>query len=124
VAGTTTIDQKWQLAGVVGHTFPFDGDEESAILIDSWHVSYALTENIFPVLELNHFYVTSSGAGAKNFDNQLDGGVPSVIRFEGGDLVNFGAANADEKPNLVTLGLGGRYRINDQVDQGAAYESP
>lgn len=124
IAGMTTINEKWQLIGTLGHTFPFDGDEESSIFMDAWHVSYALTDQFFPMLELNHFYVTSEGAGRRNFNSQLEGGVPAVIRFEGGDLINFGAANADENPHLVTLGLGGRYRINDDVDIGAAYEFP
>jgi len=39
---------KFQFAGTVGGIIPFDDDEESTMLYDSWHVSYAVTPNFFP----------------------------------------------------------------------------
>ncbi len=46
-----------------------------------------------------------------------------MATFEGGDLINFGAANVSNK-DLVTLGVGFRYRLTDNMDVGAAYEIP
>ena len=91
---------------------------------DSWHASFPLTDRIFPLIELNHFRVTEEGDGAARFDAHVDGGVPAVARWEGGDLINLGAANADQEPDFVTLAVGTRVRINDGFDLGVAYELP
>ena len=51
--------------------------------------------------------------------------ISSVIAFEGGDLVNWGASNAGQNRNLVTAALGFRIRIPDSpVDLGFAWEFP
>lgn len=113
----------WQFGGTIGYIQPLS-DEESAELYDSWHVSYELAPNFFPLVELNHLHVTDPGDGGKRFDVQADGGVPSIANFEGGDLVNFGAANADENEDFVSLAVGARYRCSDDVELGAAYEFP
>lgn len=114
---------KLQLQGTVGYIQPID-DERSAALYDSWHASYALTDDLFPVVELNHMHVTDPGDGGKRFDPHVDGGVPSVARFEGGDLVNFGASNADDNPDFVSLALGLRYNTCKAATVGVAYEFP
>jgi hypothetical protein len=47
-----------------------------------------------------------------------------VARFEGGDLINLGAANAGDNRDLVTLGLGFRSHLTERLDLGFAYETP
>ena len=117
-----TRSDKWQLGGTVGLQVALS-DEESSLLYDAWHVSYAATDAIFPLVELNHFYTFDAGDGGARFDKHVEGGVPSVARFEGGDLVNLGASNSDDDHQL-TLGLGCRYKVNEDIAIGAAYEFP
>ena len=114
---------KLQLNGTVGFIQPL-GNDESSSFYDSWHVSYAVCQYFSPLVELNHMHVTKSGNGTKAFDNQADGGVPSIAQFEGGDLVNLGAANGDNNPDFVSLALGGRARLCKACDLGVAYEFP
>ena len=122
VSGLLKVGDKTQLAGTLGHIFALSG-EESSVLFDSWHFSYALTEKFFPVLELNHHWVTDAGDGVTQFNDHVDGGVPAVANFEGGDLVNFGAVNADDEHQL-NIGIGARYRAHEGLDLGAAVELP
>jgi len=114
---------KWQFNGTVGLGVALS-DEESTIGYDSWHASYEVAPNLFPLIELNHIIVLDEGDGGKRFDNQADGAVPSIAKFEGGDLINLGASNADDNSNFVSLALGARYRVNENIDLGAAYEFP
>ena len=114
---------KLQLQGTIGYIQAID-DERSSSCYDSWHVSYEAAPGFFPLAELNHMHVTDPGDGGKRFTAHADGAVPSIVEFEGGDLVNFGASNADENPDFVSLALGARYRVNAQIDLGAAYEFP
>lgn len=115
---------RFQFASTVGLHVPFDNDEESTTFFGSAHLSYALTDRIFPLVELNYFRVLDEGDGGRRFNDQVGGLVPAVAEFEGGDLINLGASNADESGDLITLGLGLRFRLNDNVDLGAAYEIP
>lgn len=114
---------KLQVQGTVGYIQPIN-DERSASYYDSWHVSYEIAPGLFPLVELNHMHVTDPGDGGKRFDSQAAGGVPSIAQFEGGDLVNLGASNADENPDFVSLALGARYAAGKNVDVGVAYELP
>lgn len=113
----------WQFNGTVGGVIALN-DERSSLLYDSWHVSYEIVPNVFPLVELNHLRVLDAGDGGKRFDVQADGGVPSIARFEGGDLVNFGASNAKDNEDFVSLAVGGRYRCCAAADVGVAYEFP
>ncbi len=45
------------------------------------------------------------------------------VPFEGGDLINFGAPNANDY-YLLTMAFGGTYKINDNWQTAAAYEIP
>ena len=114
---------KLQVQGTIGYILPLD-DERSASLYDSWHVSYEVAPGFFPVIELNHMRVTDPGDGGKRFDVHADGGVPSIAQFEAGDLVNFGAANADDNADFVSLALGARFEVCPYATLGAAYEFP
>lgn len=115
---------RFQFAETLGLHLPFDSDEESTTLFYSAHLSYALTERFFPLVEVNYFRVLDEGDGGSRFGSQVGGAVPAVAEFEGGDLINLGAANADKNRDLVTLGLGFRFRANEHIDLGAAYEIP
>lgn len=115
---------RFQFAETLGVHLPFDDDEESTTLFYSAHVSYALTDRIFPLAEINYFRVLDEGDGGRRFNSQVGGAVPAVAEFEGGDLINLGATNARSNKDLLTLGLGARFRLNDNIDIGAAYEFP
>jgi hypothetical protein len=120
--------KNFEFVGMLGGIIPFNGAEESSMLNDSWHISYDLMSGlclpeaknkIFPLVELNHFRVLSSG--------HRDEFVASVVKFEGGDVINLGAKNSDDHPDFVTLGVGFRYRSNYHwlpLDFGFAYEFP
>lgn len=111
-----------QLAGGAGVTIPFDSGDESTVMFDTWHVSYAVTPWFFPLIELNHFCVLDEG-NRKSL-------VPSIVSFEGGDLINFGAQHGERNKHIVTLGLGSRFRVLQDVafiknmDLGVGYEFP
>ena len=115
---------RFQFAETLGLHLPFDSDEESTTLFYSAHVSYALTDRFFPLAELNYFRVLDEGDGGRRFNSQVGGAVPAVAEFEGGDLINLGSANASSNRDLLTLGLGFRFRATDHLDIGAAYEIP
>ena len=114
---------KTQVQGTVGYIQALN-DERSSSFYDSWHASYEAAPGFFPLVELNHMHVTDAGDGGRRFTDHADGGVPSIAEFEGGDLVNFGASNADENADFVSLALGARYDVNDAIGVGAAYEFP
>jgi hypothetical protein len=120
--GLKLVDE-WQFAGAVGLQVPFS-DQQSTEGWISTHVSYEVCSWFIPLVEMNWFHVIDSGNGAGNFGSQVGGAVPGVIEFEGGDLFNLGAANADENRDLVTVALGFRSRLSESVDIGVAYEVP
>ena len=114
---------KWQVNGTIGGVIALNNERSSSIY-DSWHVSYEAAPGFFPLIELNHMRVVDEGDGGARFDVQADGGVPSIAKFEGGDLINFGASNAKDNEDFVSLALGARYRISEAIDVGGAYEFP
>jgi len=107
---------KFQINGGIGAILPLDRDEESTIAFSNLHISYALTPKIFPLIELNHFAVVDEGS-RKDL-------VPSIIEFEGGDLINFGAQHGKKNKHIVTLAAGIRFRCMENLDVGVAYEFP
>ena len=115
---------RFQFAETLGFHLPFDRDEEATTMFFSAHLSYALTDRIFPLVEFNYFHVLDDGDGGRRFNDQVGGAVPAVARFEGGDLINLGSSHASSNRSLATLGLGLRFRATDHIDLGAAYEFP
>jgi hypothetical protein len=113
---------KWQLMGTLGTVIPFNANEESMMVYQSYHVSYAVTPRFFPLVELNHWCV------ARQADR--DALVPSIVKFEAGDLANLGSKNGYDHRNLITGAVGFRYRIFEtagffkNLDFGLAYELP
>jgi len=120
---------KLQLSGSLGFVLPLDNDDENTLFFDSWHISYAVTDWLRPLVELNHFYVIESGSrdvpsegtAALNTDRE-DDLVAGIAEFNGCDLINLGGKNSDKYRNLVTLALGSRFRVTDWLDFGVAYE--
>lgn len=119
-----TLAGNVQLGASIGYIQALDTDEESSMFYDSWHVSMPVCSYFTPMVELNHFHVTDTGAGVNQFSAHAGGAVPAIARFEGGDLVNFGAANSDDNPDIVTLAIGGRVKLTDELNLGAAFEFP
>lgn len=113
----------WQFAGGLGFQIPF-GNEQSTEGWLSAHVSYEVNKWFIPLAEINWFHVIDSGDGIGNYPDQVGGAVPAVANFEGGDLFNLGAVNADENKDFVSAAFGFRSRLTDCVDVGAAYEIP
>lgn len=95
--------------GVVGYNHPLDDDAESTSFDYHLHLSYEVTPNFAPLIEFNGVTWTDSG-------NALG------VNFEGGDLINLGAADADG--SLLSGAIGARFRVTDGFCLGAAYEVP
>jgi len=113
---------KFQLMGTFGAIFPFNRSKESMEIYQSYHLSYAVTPQFFPLLELNHFRVVSAPDSRRGL-------VEKIVKFEGGDVINLGAENAMKKRDFISLAAGFRYRIIDSpcgkhFDLGLAYELP
>lgn len=122
---TLKIAGPFQFANQFGFKLPVDGDAESSVFYTSAHVSYKVNEWIRPLVEVNWFHVMDPGDGGPRFGSQLGGALPSVVAFEGGDLVNWGASNADLNEDFVTGAVG--FRITPPgkpYDFGFAWETP
>ena len=121
----TKLCGPWQFVDQFGFKIPVDSSE-SSFFYNSAHVSYQLTDWFFPLIEVNYFRVLDTGDGAARFFPHAGGAVPAITTFEGGDLVNWGAANADINEDLVTLGIGFRIRCPQMknTDIGFAWEFP
>lgn len=124
ILNTLKMTDGWQFAAGAGLHIPFDNDEEAMTSFISTHVSYEVCDYFIPLIELNWYHVIDEGDGGSRYKDQVGGGVPGVIGFEGGDLLNWGAANAKDNGDIVTLAAGFRSRLKDNVHLGVAYEIP
>lgn len=112
-----------QLAGGAGVQLPLDS-QQSTLGFVSGHFSYEVCKWFIPLVEVNWHHVIDAGSGYPTFASQAGGLVPVIAAFEGGDLLNFGAANSSQNRNLVTAAVGFRSRLTDSIDLGFAYELP
>jgi len=122
---TLTSLKMWdrlQTAGAMGLHIPFDNDAESFTGFLSAHLSYEVCPWFIPLVELNWYHVFEEGDGSTRFDDQPP--VSELVNFEGGDLINFGAANSGVNEDIVTIGLGFRSRLSQAVTVGFAWETP
>ncbi|MEO0475556.1 MAG: hypothetical protein AAF085_06250 [Planctomycetota bacterium] len=73
----------------------------------SWHIhaDYYLTDWFSPVIELNGYHTVNEGT--------------VVVPFSGVDVANLGGGEGED---VVTMGIGGEFRVWDNVDIRAAYE--
>lgn len=115
--------EDWQFSGAVGGVLPVDNDR-SSLFYTHVHTSYRLHELFMPLFEFNYFRVVDDGNGDSRFPAQVAGVVPSIVSFEGSDLVNFGASNAEQNPDIATLAFGFRSRVHEGIDVGCTYEIP
>ena len=102
----------FQFMGTVGGIIPFQHNDESTLLYTSWHASYNIADEFFPLVELNYFRVIRNGH--RN----------PITRWEGGDVINLGSNDGTSHRNFVTIAVGARYRVFDRLDFGFAYETP
>ena len=122
---TLTSLKMWdrlQTAGAMGVHIPFDNDAESFTGFLSAHLSYEVSPWFIPLVELNWYHVFEEGDGSTSFDDQPP--IPAIANFEGGDLINFGAANSGVNEDIVTIGLGFRSRLSQATTIGFAWETP
>lgn len=112
-----------QLSGNLGVHLPFS-DQNSLTGSLSFHASYEIVPYFIPLVELNWFHTFDPGDGSNSFNDQLGSTVPQNVQFEGGDLINWGATNADMNRDFVTLGVGFRSRLGANSTLGFAYETP
>jgi len=117
----TRVSGNAQITGTAGYMAALD-DGDSSMCYSALHLSYAVTEMVVPLVEVNYLHVTDAGDGGKRFNNQADGAVPSIVRFEGNDLINLGASNAEDNPDYVSMAVGARLLLTESLDVGAAYE--
>lgn len=126
---------KFQLQGTIGSKIPYNHNDESTMLYSSWHASYAVTREIFPLIELNYWRAIRNGN--RNISkSRIDSsyrplGLPVLplvsaahTRFEGGDVINLGSPSATSHRNFVTIALGCRFRYFDCLDVGVSWETP
>lgn len=120
---------KLQCSGTLGLILPIDSSEENTLFYDAWHISYAVTPWFYPLVELSHSYVIDSGdrdvptSGLAALGTSEEGDlVAGIAEFNGCDLINLGGKNSDENRNMVSLGVGARFRITQWLDIGAVYE--
>ena len=107
---------KFQFMGMAGGVIPFQNSQESTMMFDSWHVSYNIMDRVFPLIELNHFWIVRQ-ADSKDL-------VASVAKFEGGDVINMGSQHGMDHRHLVSAAAGARFRVIKNIDMGIAYEFP
>ena len=99
-----------KVLGAAGYNWPLDDEEESASYDYHLHLSYEVTPAFLPLIEVNGITYTSDGEALP-------------VSFEGGDLINLGAA--DVAGNTVISGaLGGIWNVSDRVQLGLTYEWP
>ncbi len=99
----------WHFLASTGYRWGFS-DSTSDFFFLSAHIDYSFFNRFYPLAEINWYRYTSSGD-------------TWPVNFEGGDLFNIGATGANGI-NLVTMGLGFRYKFTEALQLGAVYEFP
>lgn len=99
----------WHFLGTLGHRFGFDNDRADMLFL-SLHADYSIVGRIYPLVEFNWYHYTDSG-------NR------TAADFDGRDLFSLGSTDVTGK-DVLTLGLGGRFKFTEAFQIGAAYEFP
>jgi hypothetical protein len=101
----------FQALGTFGYNFSVDKQRSDNLFL-SLHLDfdYGDLHKIYPLVELNWFQYTSNGHSQD-------------INFEGRDLVNFGSRMIAGHGE-VSMALGGRFKINESLQAGLAFEFP
>jgi hypothetical protein len=97
--------------GTIGYDFGVD-DKRSDHFFLNLHLDYDYgnLHVIYPFIEMTWYYYAQNGK-------------VEPINFEGRDLFNFGAEHVSGH-NEVELALGARYKLNDHIQFGGAFELP
>ena len=101
---------KCNLLATVGYYLPIHGAQETHSLDYHFHVDYEVTDQFFPLVEINGITYTRNA-------NALP------VNFEGDGLINLGATRVSGH-SVMTVAAGARYRLTDKVSFGAAWEYP
>jgi len=101
----------FQAMGTLGYNLGVDNKRSDDLFL-SLHLDYDIgnLHKIYPLVEMNFFYYTSNGK-ANN------------LNFEGRDLFNFGSTSVSGHGE-VSLALGARYKINENIQFGLVGEAP
>ena len=108
LTGAVALGDYWNFMTASGLRIAVD-DEDSSFWDYDAHIDVKIGK-FYPSLELNMVHVIEAG-------DRLP------IADEGMDLISIGSSESRGK-TLVTGAVGGRYRINDSVDYGIAYQIP
>lgn len=93
----------------LGLNYPLDDDAESTSFDFHLNATWAATDELRPMVEINGIrYISNGNATAAN--------------FEGVDVVNLGS-NDVAGNTIITGAIGGRWLLNDSTSIGLAYES-
>jgi hypothetical protein len=95
--------------GTLGYDFGVDNARSDHLFLNL-HLDHDFAHIFYPFIEMTWYYYAQNG---KRED----------INFEGRDLFNFGAEHVSGHSE-VDLALGTRYRMNDHVQFGGAFEFP
>ncbi len=98
----------WNFMAGSGFRLRIDRDDSSFYDLDA-HVSYKIG-NFYPLAEFGLIHVLAAG-------DRLP------IADEGEDFFNIGSSQS-EGETITTFAVGARYRVNDSLDVGAAYQFP
>jgi hypothetical protein len=99
----------WHLLATTGYRFGLSSTSSDFLFL-SGHLDYGFFNRLYPLVEVNWYHYTSGG-------NQL------VADFEGADLFNLGSTDVGGH-NIVTVGLGLRYKFTEGFQTGLVFEFP
>lgn len=120
---TVKLWDRLQLATSASLHIPFDNAESTTGMVNL-HLSYEVTPWFIPLVEFNWLRTIDEGNGSFRFSDQLGSTVPQIASFEGGDLINLGAANGESNADIINLAIGFRSRLSEHATFGIAYEFP
>ncbi len=99
---------KFSVQAMLGSKITLDQDRNTSWFNYSLHMDYEIRPDLFPLVEFNGFVPIEH---ARQFQ----------FAYEGHELFSVGAANAD---SVLTFALGSRYKFEENVMAGLAYEFP
>jgi len=114
VSWSSKLGDRWGMQSSAGFDVALDQDKNSSFFHYGMHLERRFGDRFYAVLESNVLTTISNG-------EQLDSSIPGIGSFEGFDLFNFGSTDSG---TVATIAFGGRYRVNDFIAVGAAYELP
>jgi hypothetical protein len=108
----STVGDRVGVQASAGINAAFDMDHDTSSFHASVHGDVEVVRGLFGVFEANMLTTIDEG-------DRTDSSV--LGSFEGYDLFNFGSTSSG---TVLTFGLGARYRLNDHLAFGVAYELP